>query len=233
MTVKPLSELIDPGWAAALADVEPQVHRMGDFLRAEHAAGRRSLPASRNILRAFTIPFDSIKVLIVGQDPYPTPGHPVGLSFSVDPSVSPLPGSLRNIFTELVDDLHVPTPANGDLTPWTHRGVMLLNRCLTVEAGKPNSHAGRGWEQVTDAAISALDARTDADGNPRPLVAILWGRKAQTLKPLLRHAAVIESPHPSPMSARYGFFGSRPFSKANQALADMGAEPVDWSLPAA
>ncbi|MBW3087154.1 uracil-DNA glycosylase [Bifidobacterium sp. 82T24] len=233
MTIKNLDELVEAGWATALKDVEPQVHAMGDFLRGELAQGRRYLPASRNILRAFTIPFDSIKVLIVGQDPYPTPGHPVGLSFSVAPQVSPLPGSLRNIYTELMDDMHVPQPANGDLTPWTERGVMLLNRCLTVQVGRPASHRGKGWEQVTDAAIAALDARTDAKGDPKPLVAILWGRQAQTLEPLLHHATIIKSPHPSPMSARYGFFGSKPFSRANAALAAMGAEPVDWSLPAA
>ncbi|MBW3082387.1 uracil-DNA glycosylase [Bifidobacterium phasiani] len=231
--VKPLAELVDPGWAAALADVEPDVHRMGDFLRGELAAGRRYLPASRNILRAFTIPFDSIKVLIVGQDPYPTPGHPVGLSFCVAPDVHPLPKSLVNIYRELCDDLHVPMPANGDLTPWTRQGVMLLNRCLTVQAGRPNSHQGKGWEHITDAAIGALNARVDEHGRPRPLVAILWGRNAQTLEPLLTNAAIIKSPHPSPLSASRGFFGSRPFSRANEALAAMGATPVDWSLPPA
>ena len=233
MTIKNLDELVESGWAHALKDVEPQVHAMGDFLRGELAQGRRYLPESHNILRAFTIPFDSIKVLIVGQDPYPTPGHPVGLSFSVAPTVSPLPGSLRNIYTELMDDMHVPAPANGDLTPWTQRGVMLLNRCLTVQVGKPASHRGKGWEAITDAAITALDSRVDESGRPVPLVAILWGRQAQTLEPLLQHAAIIKSPHPSPLSARYGFFGSKPFSKANDALVAMGAEPVDWSLPSA
>lgn len=231
--VKPLSEIIDPGWAAALADVEPDIHRMGDFLRAEIAAGRHYLPAGRNVLRAFTIPFDSIKVLIVGQDPYPTPGHPVGLSFCVAPDVRPLPKSLINIYKELSDDLGVPTPSNGDLTPWTQRGVMLLNRCLTVQVGRPNSHQGKGWEHITDEAIRALNARTDQEGKPKPLVAILWGRNAQTLKPLLTNAAIIESPHPSPLSASRGFFGSRPFSRANQALVAMGAQPVDWALPPA
>ncbi|KAB8300597.1 uracil-DNA glycosylase [Bifidobacterium apri] len=231
--VKPLSEIIDPGWAQALADVEPDIHRMGDFLRAEIAAGRHYLPAGRNVLRAFTIPFDSIKVLIVGQDPYPTPGHPVGLSFCVAPDVHPLPKSLINIYKELSDDLGVPTPINGDLTPWTQRGVMLLNRCLTVQTGRPNSHQGKGWEHITDQAIRALNARTDQEGKPKPLVAILWGRNAQTLKPLLTNAAIIESPHPSPLSASRGFFGSRPFSRANQALTAMGAQPVDWALPPA
>ncbi|MCI1223839.1 MAG: uracil-DNA glycosylase [Bifidobacterium subtile] len=231
--VKPLSEIIDPGWASALADVEPEVHRMGDFLRGELAQGHRYLPASRNILRAFTIPFDSIKVLIVGQDPYPTPGHPVGLSFSVAPEVRPLPKSLINIYKELGDDLGLPMPANGDLTPWTRQGVMLLNRCLTVQAGRPNSHQGKGWEIVTDQAIRALNARTDDQGRAKPLVAILWGRNAQSLEPLLTNAVVIKSPHPSPLSASRGFFGSHPFSKANQALTSMGSTAVDWSLPAA
>ncbi|KFJ04999.1 uracil-DNA glycosylase [Bifidobacterium subtile] len=231
--VKPLSEIIDPGWASALADVEPEVHRMGDFLRGELAQGHRYLPASRNILHAFTIPFDSIKVLIVGQDPYPTPGHPVGLSFSVAPEVRPLPKSLINIYKELGDDLGLPMPANGDLTPWTRQGVMLLNRCLTVQAGRPNSHQGKGWEIVTDQAIRALNARTDDQGRAKPLVAILWGRNAQSLEPLLTNAVVIKSPHPSPLSASRGFFGSHPFSKANQALTSMGSTAVDWSLPAA
>ena len=229
--VKPLSELVEAGWAQALAPVEPNVHRMGDFLRAEIAAGRPYLPASRNILRAFTIPFDSIRVLIVGQDPYPTPGHPVGLSFCVAPDVRPLPKSLINIYKELTDDLGVPMPSNGDLTPWTKHGVMLLNRCLTVGVGRPNSHQGKGWEQVTDEAIRALNARTDEHGNPKPLVAILWGRNAQTLEPLLDNAYIIKSPHPSPLSASRGFFGSKPFSRANAALTAMGADPVDWTLP--
>ncbi|AKV56106.1 uracil-DNA glycosylase [Bifidobacterium actinocoloniiforme DSM 22766] len=225
-----MSELIEPGWARALAPVEPQIHRMGDFLRSELAQGHRYLPASKNILRAFTIPFDSVKVLLVGQDPYPTPGHPVGLSFCVEPNVDPVPGSLRNIFTELVSDLGVARPTNGDLTPWTHQGVLLLNRCLTVRVGKPASHRGKGWEEVTDAAIRALNARKDPHGKPKPLVAILWGRQAQSLEPLLTNAYVIKSPHPSPLSARYGFFGSKPFSRTNEALRSMGAEPVDWRL---
>ena len=231
-TIKPLSELVEPGWAHALKDVEPQIHAMGDFLRGELAAGRPYLPASRNILRAFTIPFDSIKVLIVGQDPYPTPGHPVGLSFCVAPDVRPLPKSLINIYKELVSDLGVPEPSNGDLTPWTERGVLLLNRCLTVGVGRPNSHQGKGWEKVTEAAIRALNDRVDPEsGKPRPLVAILWGRNAQTLEPLLTNAVIIKSPHPSPLSASRGFFGSHPFSRANQALTAMGTTPIDWQLP--
>lgn len=230
--IKPLEALVESGWAEALSGVEPTVHRMGDFLRAENRAGRPWLPASRNVLRAFTIPFDSVRVLIVGQDPYPTPGHPVGLSFCVDPRVNPIPRSLTNIYKELVDDLGAPMPSNGDLTPWTERGVLLLNRCLTVGVGRPNSHQGKGWEEVTEAAIRALNARVDpATGRPVPLVAILWGRNAQTLEPLLTNAFVIKSPHPSPLSASRGFFGSRPFSRANEALERMGADPIDWRLP--
>lgn len=223
---------MDPSWAEALAPVEDDIHRMGDFLRAEHAAGRRYLPMNDRIFRAFSRPLNSTKVLIVGQDPYPTPGHPVGLSFSVEPDVRPLPASLRNIFKELTDDLGVPTPANGDLTPWFEQGVTLLNRCLTVAVGAPNSHQGKGWEAVTEQAIRALNARVGADGRALPLVAILWGRNARSLKPLLTNAAIIESAHPSPLSARYGFFGSKPFSRANAALASMGAQPIDWALPA-
>jgi len=166
-------------------------------------------------------------VLIVGQDPYPTPGHAVGLSFSVAPEVRPLPRSLANIFTEYTADLGYPAPANGDLTPWAQRGVMLLNRVLTVRPGTPASHRGKGWEAVTECAIRALAARDE------PMVAILWGRDASTLKPMLdgSRCVAIESPHPSPLSASRGFFGSRPFSRANELLAEMGAEPVDWRLP--
>jgi uracil-DNA glycosylase len=228
--IKPLDQLMDPSWAHALEPVEPQIRAMGNFLRDQLAHNKRYLPANDRIFRAFTKPMDTVKVLIVGQDPYPTIGHPVGLSFSVDPKVHPLPGSLRNIFTELNSDLGVPVPSNGDLTPWVEQGVMLLNRSLTVEVGKPNSHRGHGWEAVTETAITSLDARTDENGNPLPLVAILWGRDARNLKPLLHHAAIIESPHPSPLSASHGFFGSRPFSRANQALESMGATPIDWKL---
>lgn len=229
--IKPISELMDPGWAQALSSVEPDIHRMGDFLRAELQAGRRYLPANHDILRAFTIPFESIKVLIVGQDPYPTPGHPVGLSFCVSPDVNPIPKSLQNIYVEMNHDLGVAIPSNGDLTPWCAQGVMLLNRCLTVQVGRPNSHHGKGWEHITDEAIKALNARTDGNGHAKPLVAILWGRNAQSLEPLLTNAFVIKSPHPSPLSASRGFFGSRPFSRANAALESMGASSVDWRLP--
>jgi uracil-DNA glycosylase len=217
--------LIDPGWAQALAPVAPRIAALGDFLRAETAAGRGYLPAGDKVLRAFDGPLDDVRVLIVGQDPYPTPGHPIGLSFAVDPHVRPVPRSLGNIYRELHDDLGVTPPAHGDLTHWSRSGVMLLNRVLTVQPGAAASHRGRGWEEVTDHAIRTLVARGT------PLVAILWGRDAQGLKPLLGDTPLIESVHPSPLSASRGFFGSKPFSRANALLAAQGAEPVDWSLP--
>jgi uracil-DNA glycosylase len=224
MPARPLTEVIDAGWAGALEPVAAEITAMGTFLRAEVAAGRRYLPAGENVLRAFTRPFDAVRVLIVGQDPYPTPGHAVGLSFSVAPDVRPLPRSLQNIYRELGADLGIPAPRSGDLSPWSDRGVLLLNRVLTVAPGAPASHRGKGWETVTDQAIRALVARG------RPLVAILWGRDAQTLRPLLGDTPCIESAHPSPMSADRGFFGSRPFSRANEMLRALGAAPVDWSL---
>ena len=220
-----LTKIMDAGWADALAPVEDRITQMGTFLREQVAAGKKYLPAGDNVLRAFKQPFNDVRVLIVGQDPYPTPGHPVGLSFSVDPSVRNLPGSLKNIFREYSDDLGYPMPSNGDLTPWTERGVLLLNRVLTVEPGKPASHRGKGWEAVTEQAIVAL-AKRDA-----PMVAILWGSDARKLGPMLGSIPRIESVHPSPMSAMNGFFGTHPFSRANQLLADQGAAPVDWRLP--
>lgn len=222
---RPLTETIDPGWAAALEPVAGRIAAMGEFLRAEAAAGRGFLPEGKHVLRAFTRPLDEARVLVVGQDPYPTPGHAVGLSFSVGPAVRPLPKSLVNIYKEYVADLGHPPPSNGDLSPWFERGVVLLNRALTVQPGKPNSHQGRGWEEVTEQAIRALAARGG------PLVAILWGRNARNLKPLLGGVPCIESAHPSPLSAANGFFGSRPFSRANDLLARQGAGPVDWRLP--
>lgn len=215
---------VHPSWREPLAPVEEKIHEMGDFLRSETAAGRRWLPAGSDILKAFTYPFDDIKVLIVGQDPYPTPGHPVGLSFSVHPEVSPLPASLNNIFKELVDDLGVPQPPNGDLTPWCEQGVALFNRVLTVEARKAGSHRRKGWEEVTEHAIKALAARD------KPLVAILWGRDAQSVQPWLGNYPRVLSVHPSPLSAHRGFFGSKPFSKANALLIQQGATPIDWDL---
>lgn len=222
---QPLHELVGPGWADALAPVEDEIRRIGTALREETAAGRPWLPAGDAILRAFREPFDRVKVLVVGQDPYPTPGHPMGLSFSVQPDVRPLPRSLANLYTELEADLGVAPVPHGDLTAWAEQGVLLLNRVLTVGVGAPASHRRIGWESVTDQAIRALVAR-DA-----PLVAVLWGRQAQSLQPLLGDVPVVASAHPSPLSASRGFFGSRPFSRVNAHLAALGSAPVDWRLP--
>lgn len=224
MPPKPLAELISADWAAALEPVSPAVTAMGDFLRAELAAGRGYLPAGDAVLRAFTRPLADVRVLIVGQDPYPTPGHPVGLSFSVAADVRPLPRSLANIYSELEADLGIPKARSGDLTPWFEQGVLLLNRVLTVQPGRPGSHRGKGWEQVTQRAIEALVERGG------PLVAILWGRDAQSLIPMLGQVPYIKSAHPSPMSADRGFFGSRPFSRANDYLIKAGADPIDWRV---
>jgi uracil-DNA glycosylase len=232
MAGRELREIIDPGWAQALEPVAGRITAMGDFLREEIAAGRRYLPPGEFVLRAFTQPLQAVRVLIVGQDPYPTPGHPVGLSFSVAPTVKRLPPSLLNIFKEYTEDLGYPRPANGDLVPWSERGVLLLNRVLTVRPGQPASHRGLGWEEVTEQAIRALAARQAPDGQGRaPLVAILWGRDARSLAPMLDGVPLIESAHPSPNSADRGFFGSRPFSRANRLLEQQGAAPVDWKLP--
>lgn len=220
-----LQDVVGPGWVEPLQPVADRIAALGDFLRAELAAGRRFLPAGKDVFAAFRQPFSAVRVLIVGQDPYPTPGHPIGLSFSVAPHVRPLPKSLQNIYLEYCDDLGHAPPSNGDLTPWTARGVMLLNRVLTVRPGSPASHHGKGWELVTEQAIRALATR-DA-----PLVAILWGSQARGCKAFLGATPTVESSHPSPLSAHRGFFGSRPFSRANMLLAQQGAEPVDWRLP--
>ncbi|MGV9415774.1 uracil-DNA glycosylase [Nocardia sp. NPDC003693] len=222
---KPLSEVVDSGWAEALEPVADNIAAMGEFLRTENAEGRGYLPKGDDVLRAFQRPFDKVRVLIVGQDPYPTPGHAMGLSFSVAPDVSPVPRSLSNIFSEYTKDLDLPTPSNGDLSPWSDQGVLMLNRVLTVQPGQAASHRGKGWEKVTEQAIRALVARD------QPLVAILWGRDASTLKPMLGSTPYLESAHPSPLSASRGFFGSRPFSRANELLGTLGAAPVDWRLP--
>ncbi|MEO8827230.1 uracil-DNA glycosylase [Lapillicoccus sp.] len=224
MTARPLEELVHPTWVPALTPVAETIARMGDFLRAEVASGRGYLPAGPHILRAFTRPFDEVRVLIVGQDPYPTPGHPIGLSFAVDQHVRPVPRSLANIYTEMGTDLGLPTPSTGDLSPWADHGVLLLNRVLTVRPGVSGSHQGKGWEAVTTRAIEALVARGG------PLVAILWGRQAGTLVPVLGATPRVESAHPSPLSAHAGFFGSRPFSRTNEMLQEAGAPALDWQL---
>lgn len=217
--------MIDPGWAAALAPMSTEIDAVFARLRSEVDAGGAYLPAEDAVLRAFERPLSEVAVLIVGQDPYPTPGHPIGLSFAVDAQVRPLPRSLANIYRELEDDLGIPPAAHGDLSAWSDQGVMLLNRVLTVAPGAPASHRGWGWEAVTAHAIRVLAAR------PSPLVAILWGKDAEKLRPLLGDTAIIASPHPSPLSARRGFFGSRPFSRTNEILGRLGADPIDWRLP--
>lgn len=214
-----------PDWATALAPVDDQIAVMGRFLRAEIAAGRAYLPVGDHVFRAFREPLAGVRVLIVGQDPYPTPGHPIGLSFAVAPDVRPLPRSLRNIYQELSVDLGIPPAPHGDLTAWADRGVMLLNRVLTVRPGEAASHRGRGWEDVTSCAIDALVRRGG------PTAAVLWGRDAQSLKPALGPVPWVESVHPSPLSASRGFFGSRPFSRVNRLLTEQGAEPIDWAVP--
>ncbi|WP_159803385.1 uracil-DNA glycosylase [Arthrobacter zhaoguopingii] len=218
----PVRTVVAEDWAPALAPQEPTLHRLAARLEEDRRAGHRILPQPGNILRAFSGPLAGVKVVIVGQDPYPTPGHSVGLAFSVDPATRPLPRSLVNIHKELADDLGVTAPATGDLSGWTRQGVLLMNRVLTVRAGEPASHRGWGWEDVTDAALRALVARGG------PLVAVLWGREALKLKPLFADIPTVESAHPSPLSASRGFFGSRPFSRVNALLQQQGADPVDW-----
>lgn len=221
---KPLAEIIAADWAEALAPAEQRIHALGDFLRAEVAAGRNYLPHGDQVLRAFTRPMAEVKVLVVGQDPYPTPGHPIGLSFAVEEHVRPLPRSLANIYKELEADLGIPPAPHGDLSAWQEQGVLLLNRVLTVTPGSPGSHRKQGWEEVTELAIRALVARGG------PLVALLWGRDAQSLVPMLGAVPYVASPHPSPLSASRGFFGSRPFSRINELLVQQGAGEIDWRV---
>lgn len=221
-----LADVMHPQWAQALAPAAKTVHALADFLAQQQRDGREILPSPAHVLRVFRQPLDAVKVLIVGQDPYPTPGHPIGLCFAVDGHVRPLPRSLANIYAELQADLGIPPAPHGDLSAWSDQGVLLLNRVLTVEAGQAGTHRRKGWEQLTELAVRALVARGG------PLVAVLWGRDAQNLAPLLDGVPRVESAHPSPLSASRGFFGSRPFSRVNELLAAQGAAPVDWRLPA-
>jgi uracil-DNA glycosylase len=227
----PLNRLLAPDWAEALAPVAGELRTVLDFLATEVAAGHTVLPSPSNVLRAFQRPLADVKVLVVGQDPYPTPGHAVGLSFSVDKRTRPIPRSLANIYTELEADLGLPARIHGDLSRWADRGVLLLNRVLSVRAGAAGSHRGKGWEKITTAAITAVAERRAPDGGKRPLVAILWGKDADSVRPLLGTTPVLASAHPSPLSASRGFFGSRPFSHANALLQEQGATPIDWELP--
>ena len=222
----PSDNAIPPSWQGVLAPVldTPEARRLGGFLRAEEAAGKTIHPPPGTRLAALDLtPLDAVKVVILGQDPYHGAGQAHGLSFSVQPGVK-VPPSLVNIYKELETDLGLPRPAHGNLTGWARQGVLLLNAALTVEDGKPASHQGKGWEAITAQAISALVERGG------PLVAILWGRQAQSLAPMLGDVPRIESAHPSPLSARSGFFGSRPFSRTNDLLAQQGAAPIDWRL---
>lgn len=226
----PLRAPLEAGWEAALNPVQDRFVSIGDELRRRRDHGEQILPGPPNVLRAFRQPFEQVRVLIIGQDPYPTPGHPIGLSFAVAADVRPLPRSLRNIYTELHSDLGVAPSPHGDLTHWAQQGVLMLNRVLTVTAGQSASHRGIGWETITETAVRALVDRGT------PLVSILWGAQARQLQPLLsagEHTEVIVSPHPSPLSASRGFFGSQPFSRTNEALQRLGAEPIDWGLPTA
>lgn len=226
-----LAELVssgrmDAGWADILTPVEAQLTAMGDFLRAEDAAGRGYLPAGDNVLRAFSRPLRDVRVIVVGQDPYPTPGHPIGLSFAVNSDVRPIPRSLTNIYRELHDDLDIAPVPHGDLTRWSEQGILLLNRVLTVAPGAAASHRGKGWEAITECALRGLAQRGG------PLVAILWGNDARRARAFLGDVPAIESAHPSPLSASRGFFGSRPFSRANELLVAQGAAPIDWRVEA-
>jgi len=218
-----------PSWLEVLAQEleQPHMHELRSFLVSEVAAGRRFYPPADRVFNALALtPFDDVRVVILGQDPYHGAGQAMGLCFSVPPGV-PAPPSLQNIHKELETDLGVPRPSSGDLTPWAERGVLLLNAVLTVAPGKPASHAGKGWEQFTDRAIRELSERRDG------LVFLLWGRYAQQkgaiVDPARHH--VLTAPHPSPYSAASGFFGCRHFSRANALLETGGASPLDWALP--
>lgn len=227
---------VSSDWAVALAPVEAQLKTIGLFLRGEletakmQDGGPGFLPAPKHVLRAFEQPLSSVKVLVVGQDPYPTFGHPIGLSFAVEREVRPIPRSLTNIYKELRDDLGIAPAEHGDLSSWSAQGVLLLNRVLSVRPGASASHRGKGWEQITETAIKAIVERRTPEGRRSPLVALLWGNDARNLTPLLEGAPAVASAHPSPLSASRGFFGSRPFSKINELLTEQGATPIDWQI---
>lgn len=231
MAALPLSELMAADWAETLGPVEGDLRGVLNFLATEVAAGHQVLPAPSNVLRAFRQPLAGVKVLVVGQDPYPTPGHAIGLSFAVDGRTRPIPRSLANIYRELEADLGLPARVHGDLSAWAGQGVLLLNRVMSVRAGAAGSHRGKGWEAITTAAVTAVASRRTSDGGPAPLVAVLWGKDAESVRPLLSDAAVVSSVHPSPLSASRGFFGSHPFSTINRLLQDQGCPGVTWELP--
>lgn len=218
-------EQMHPTWQAAIPLAKAMLDEIEQKLADRSAAeGREYFPAPTLVMRAFEQPLDSIRVLIVGQDPYPTRGHAIGLSFAINTDVRPLPRSLSNILRELKDDLGKAISAEGDLVRWSEQGVMLLNRHLTTEETEPAAHENIGWAQFTDLAVDALNRQRG-----RKLVAILWGNHAQQLRGKLPDAQIIASAHPSPLSARKGFFGSKPFSDANQKLQLVGEPIIDWS----
>ena len=220
---------LEPSWKARVGDYfdRPEMIALREFLLAEKRAGKRIYPPGPQIFAALdATPYDAVKVVILGQDPYHGPGQAHGLCFSVRPGVS-VPPSLQNIFTEIENDLGVPRPDHGCLTPWARRGVLLLNSVLTVQAGMPGSHQGKGWEGFTDRVIDELNRGREG------LVFLLWGAYAQAKGRLIdtRRHCVLKAPHPSPLSAHRGFLGCRHFSKVNQYLEAEGRTPVDWSLP--
>jgi len=213
-------EQMHPSWQQALAGQRDLL----DQIEANVSTDAAVAPAMPMVMRAFEQPVDSVRVLLVGQDPYPGLGHAVGLSFAVAPEVSPLPRSLQNMMRELRDDLGKDVSNGGDLRRWSQQGVMLLNRHLTTSSGTSAAHFDAGWTRFTDAAISVLNR-----ARGRKLVAILWGNEAMALQRLLADVQVVSSAHPSPLSARRGFFGSKPYSKTNEALKFVGEQPIDWS----
>ena len=230
------SETIPESWRAALEPVlaTPEARKLGGWLKAEEAAGRQVYPPRGTRLAALALtPLEAVRCVILGQDPYHGPGQAHGLAFSVQVGVRP-PPSLVNIFKELEADCGLPRPESGDLTPWARQGVLLLNNTLTVAAGQAGSHAGRGWDAITDACVAAVAERAE------PTVFILWGsharKKASRVPALSRsqggagHHLIVASAHPSPLSAHNGFFGSRPFSQTNAFLERAGRGAIDWRL---
>ncbi len=220
---------LEPSWKARVGDHfdRPEMIALREFLLAEKRAGKRIFPPGPEIFAALdATPFDAVKVVILGQDPYHGPGQAHGLCFSVRPGV-PVPPSLGNVFAEIEDDLGIARPDHGCLTPWAERGVLLLNSVLTVQAHRAASHRGKGWEGFTDRVIDELNRGREG------LVFLLWGSYAQAKGKLIdtRRHCVLKAPHPSPLSAHRGFLGCRHFSKANQYLEANGQSPVTWSLP--
>ena len=218
------ADTIHPSWRDVVDGHRAELDAISSFLVDDGRAGHTVLPPPESVFRAFAQPMDAVRVVIVGQDPYPTLGHAMGLSFSVDRAVKPLPRSLANIYRELHSDLGIDPAQHGDLSNWARQGVLLLNRVLTVRAGEAGSHRRIGWEAVTASALTALARRGG------PLVAILWGADARSAESLLGDVPIIASAHPSPLSAHRGFFGSRPFSRANELLTQQGGQPLDWRV---